>query len=365
MSDLILSGDSKFVLPVVATEANPTEASLLAVRNFISTNEAAAKAFGSSSDDLVAMISKELDVSSDNAREAVQYLSDEKAQFGDSPCIVSSTTGKVLYVVRPEDMWVPPEVPRDDGSMAQPTAKVRPDIVATLTRWVYEAELDEKNYTHFVNKLMAMGPVLPQDARLEVLTRTGRTGIAKELSETPIQSALQLLRGTPALFRDQLTWASEERDSWRQEASQNFVAMSVSDTLTHNWRFSIKNEGYSLIAVAFLKTIAVNIPATDTISVKDVVSCVDYSDTSLVITPPELLDALTGVSCPKFVVSGAPLIPISGNVGKVVYDPRKQIGTSEIFGTWSLYMRVGYEFTPDPALRVFRVDGLTYMGEVV
>lgn len=142
------------IAPEVRTLARPSSKPLLAARGLVQRNAdlqvafVRAKADGWGSDRLVAeiepILEANLEGTPEEVREVALYLADEYLQEGDGVLLVSRESGKVMARITEEDVWLPPPVKREDGSLAQPLPRLRPELEGFLVQWVFDRSREEE-----------------------------------------------------------------------------------------------------------------------------------------------------------------------------------------------------------------------------
>jgi len=96
----------------------------------------------------------------------------------DTTSIVSSTTGRAIAQVTDEDLWLPPPVLREDGSLATPLPRLKPQLEGFIVQWVFDEAREQRALTALANKTPLSSV---QDRRLLAVTRSGRKTITEEL----------------------------------------------------------------------------------------------------------------------------------------------------------------------------------------
>ena len=172
------------VIPEVRTISCPTAKPLLAARREIKRNPALqvlfvqAKAANWPPEQLAEALSPLLEPVLEGTREAIWetslYLADEYVQVGDGLLVVSRETGRVVAQITEEDIWVPAPVRREDGGLAQPLPRLRPDLEGFLVQWTFDRSREEQ-YSR------ALTPAGANTSMAQALTHTGRKAILARL----------------------------------------------------------------------------------------------------------------------------------------------------------------------------------------
>jgi len=195
--------------PTIATLADPSSEALLRARVDVQNNEAVKEMFLQqlandwTDEELAAQVAAALQPSwgEDDPSEAVQYLVDEFRQLGEGIHLVCKETGRVLTTLKEADIYQPALVPRENGSMATPLKRIRPDLEAAVVTWLHDTEREKE----IVAKLAERGSktvLLKEmnDPRLLVATKRGRKHIVDSLGRFDPKVLLEAASGTSAAF---------------------------------------------------------------------------------------------------------------------------------------------------------------------
>lgn len=180
--------------PQVNTLAQPAGNHLLAARGAVQRNDQLRESFAYArehkitTDELAAvvtpMFSEELDITMEEAAEVARYLADEYEQIGDAVLIVSRDTGRAVARVTDEDFWQPAPVPREDGTMAISTPRLKPEIQGALINWQFSEGRDRNLLAEMLVRGRSTGLVRDAgDKKLQPVTRAGRKQFIEELRE--------------------------------------------------------------------------------------------------------------------------------------------------------------------------------------
>jgi len=181
------------LIPEVRTLARPAPGDLLAARQEIQRNPALQQLFRAARDekqepqrfaeDLAEVLFNHIEGTNAEIQTAAAYLADEYLQLGDGMLIISSTTGRAIYKVTEEDIWQPPEVPRESGGMATPLRRLRPALEGFLVQWVFDEARETNILRDTYQRLAAKGTHVENDSRFLPITRRGRKTIVEEIRE--------------------------------------------------------------------------------------------------------------------------------------------------------------------------------------
>ncbi len=166
------------------------------------------------------------------AQEVAQYLADEFAQLGEGIQVVSQETGQVEALLSEGDLYQPDLVEREDGSLALPLPRVRPEIVAGLLSLNSEKAREKRVLQVLSDKL---GP--QSGSRLLVATRRGRSIIVEGLTHHKPQALLEAAEGTSAAFLRHFALQTGPYDPERFHVATARTRIAIQDQTTTNLLF--------------------------------------------------------------------------------------------------------------------------------
>lgn len=293
----------------------------------------------------------------EEAKECVQYLWDEYQQLGQGIHLVSSETGKVVATLSEDDLWQPDPVPREDGSLAMPLPRIRPDLEGMIVSYISDSERERRILSTLARRA-GQTDLLREagDPRLLVATKAGRRQIVQDLAKYDAEFLLGLAGGTSRMFLQHFTLS--------REAPQDTTGLTpvlchaytrsvvgVQDQSTVNLRFDRAGALRAAMVQGWVREIAraVARKAHDVLAP----SKVDASS----ITKEALGGAVTWVSGPSTLrvlaavepcltilpVDGVEPTGLLGNVGTIVVPPEFETASLERFDRWET--RTALEFT--------------------
>lgn len=135
------------------------------------------------------------------AYEAALYLWDEQDQLGDGIFITSTETGRVVAALSEKDIYLPAPVPREDGTMAQPLPRIRPELEGAITCWAFDNDREHRVVQTLAARANQTDLLREEgDPRLLVATRAGRRHIMSELAKFDPKILLRAAGGTSGNF---------------------------------------------------------------------------------------------------------------------------------------------------------------------
>jgi len=369
--------------PVVESKANTTAADLLQARADITHSTRIRKIFmtakdqGKSPEEVADAVGSALAglwgaERATEAYEAALYLADEHAQIEPGVCLVSQDTGKVLIVLRPEDIETPAPVPREGtGRLAQPLPRIRPDIEAFVTSW----QFDFQREAAVCSELVARGHQTTflreaGDPAHLVVTRDGRREIAKRYAGHTPKELLEALGGASWAFLRHLDLGVLDPEKARPEGvlvkrARGHILTPVQDIRAFNLKYDVPRGLRTSLSNGWVREIAREVArlgstawANNEVIKADELGPEHFGDMALFwITPPELagrvLQAKPGVSV--LVVEGAPLVGFQqAKVGELLLPDVFDVMSQELFDKWTVTSDLTY------ALRI-NTDHLKYI----
>lgn len=313
--------------------------------------DAAAKLAG----ELQSLLAEHLDASSEDLSETAKYLADEYLQIGDAVLIVSRDTGMPIAKVTADDMWQPNLVPRDNGGMATPLARLRPELEGFLVRWVFERAREEKIVEELANRVATTDFLAKNgDPRLYATTRAGREIILEDLRSALPDLIPTAVGGSLGGFLRLLLNVGEPTDksgkSYPGFKAYARINTPMMDHKSRNLFFDIIGTHRSLIATQWGREIARTISrlahADQKVCEQDFPNLAEAK--GLWVAPPEEAAAMRSKFAPYCFV-----IPIEGASTFCVKDPCASIGNlvlgktdivqREVHDRWEIAATLDYD----------------------
>lgn len=115
--------------------------------------------------------------------ETARYLADEYQQMGESLLLVSSDTGLPIACIEDKDIWQPDLVPREDGTMAKPQARLNPALSSFLMSWHFEREREKRLAEELATRVLQTQALVEAggSSNLRTVTRDGRAKFVEHL----------------------------------------------------------------------------------------------------------------------------------------------------------------------------------------
>lgn len=304
----------------------------------------------------------------DEVRDVCQYLADEYQQLACVPgCqlddgwfVLDLQTGRVLTVASPEDVYEPGLLPRESGDLAPGLRQLNPALEARLVTGLHERAREQETLSwateraHQTELLKAHG-----DRRLRVVSRAGRTDIARELSETDPSNLLWRAGGGAAVFLRHLSRAEDVNLGGltpiegvatarlvlglQDKKAINMLSYDPLTTLRGvagvNWARSVVRQ-LAYVAKEAARP-AVPVHAED-LADDLFASAEDW------VTDPDIY-ALLGFQTRSrtFVVEGAETIGLTGLVGKLDLSSDLAVQTRELTDRWEVTVTISYTLHAD------------------
>lgn len=239
------------LVPVVISEARPEAGYLRDARALLNRDESLrtfvqeARASGMNTEAAVDGLSIRLNAfwngaHAQEAYEVARYLWDEQDQLGDGVYLASNETGLVVAALSDEDIYQPSPVPRENGALALPLPRLRPELETAITCWAAEKGREERVLqalavrAHQTDLLREEG-----DPRLLVATRSGRRHIVAEMAKTDPKTLLQFAGGTAGIFLHHFELRAQDPEASSgltllEGTCYSTSVMGVQDPLTTN-----------------------------------------------------------------------------------------------------------------------------------
>jgi len=315
------------------------------------------------------------------AFEVATYLWDEQDQLGDGIYLVSRETGRVAVRLTENDIYQPKPVPREDGSLATPLPRIRPDIEAGIACWFH----DESREDRIVATLAARAhqtQLLREDGdpRLLVATREGRRHMVESLGKFDPKVLLRAAGGTSGAFLQRFELRAEDPEETEglqliDGGAYSQTTMNIQDQTTvnlhHNRAASIQGalvQGWVREVARQLSLEAVkHFPQSAEIHQMDLTKG-HLQGIDLWITSPETLRYLRRVQPNLSVmpVASARTIGVRPHAGVLVVPAEFKAMSRELFDRWeassSLKFRIWVDWTK---VVILTLGGVEYQATLV
>jgi len=358
--------DEIAVVPTVTTLAQPTGSVLVAARFAIQKSAEAQKVFeefkglvtddasaSALADTLTQTLVKNVEGTVDQVYQAALYLVDEYRQFGDTILVVDPKTGRAITKISPDDIWQPAPVPRSDGRMAKPQARLRPELEGMIIEWVFNREKEVESLTKLstrVHTTLALAEA--GDPRLRVATREGRTNMAEELRRELSLLLPETLTGAPSTFFRFLR-VRNEMPANAPEVHQGLVAFArvsttIVDMVSRNLKFDTLSSTRSSLATQLATEVARTVSQlTHSRGANEVSFSTYIPDEPFYVMPPDVaLAVFKGVPC--FPVEGAmPLALLNPDFAGYLVPTSFDLKSREINGRWDVVAQMTYDLAID------------------
>jgi hypothetical protein len=367
--------------PSVLSKAQPKCLDLLRARAYLQQSEASKELFKQAREEnwsadalafrLGSIVSEVIPESA--CEEVGRYLADEYTQLGDGIFVISTETGKIMGVLREEDIYLPNPVPREGSNvLAQPTPKLRPDIEAAIILQGFESERETRILAtlaakgHQTDLLRDMG-----DPRLLVATRQGRRAIVESLAVFDPKTLLEACGGTSAAFLQCFTLVTETPDILDLEhikgSVQSKSVMGVQDPTTTNLHHNRAGTLRGALVQGWVREIAGALSRAGERFSK----ALNVDELGRIpgvwVAAPHLVRplrkkhpniAVLPVSCPTFC--------LAQHAGYLKVPPVFETLNVEIFDRWEASAYLDYELWYDPeALQYFKLEGIDETPQVL
>jgi hypothetical protein len=252
MSNLVTTRDriAPHVDVAVRTTGNPHRDHLLTARRIVrevaEVGEVftAAKAEGLSAADLAArlepVMGPHLRAEGQDLTQLCTYLADEFAQIGDSVLLIDPSTGRAIARVSDQDFYQPAKVLREDGTLATPAKRLRPELEGFIIQWTFDRSREVETRDRALARL-PQTPLLIEkgDRRVLFTTREGRAALARDVAEELPRLLTFWCGGAPRGFLSHVAFEAPEGEGWT-ELSPTTVSgtsgLSLIDPRTKNLR---------------------------------------------------------------------------------------------------------------------------------
>lgn len=239
----------------VISSANPPGPDLLAARQAVTHSQEISEAFvrareGKWDNDRLAdhvanLLGPYVELDPAQRYEAARYLVDEYTQVGDSMLMVDRVTGRAIAQITDDDLYVPEPVPREDGTLAVPLPRIRPEIEAFLVHRQSEEARDHLLFAKMTVRAEKSGLVTTDATRRALLpvTQQGRRQLVDELRDLLPTLLQDCVTGPVRRFLGAFEVASEPPAEARLKAGPTMdfyaeVRTPIQDPTTFNLRFN-------------------------------------------------------------------------------------------------------------------------------
>lgn len=373
----------------VRTEARPSSGVLLAARQEVQRIPSLRAAFerarreGLTADQLAGSIIPDLETrltqhSFEAIHEAAQYLADEYAQIGNAVLVIDRITGRAITKISDEDIWQPALVPRESGRMAQPLARLRPDLQGFIVSWIFNEHRDEAIRTAIAARLHQTTALAEDgDPRLLPVTRAGRAQIVENLRGM-LPEILKNVQGSAKAFLNCFLVRETPPENPSYRALMRCTAhvqsrQGVQDARTFNLRHDRTLALQARIGTGWVREVA----RTFTLAAhREKAPLVSPEGTALPqghwILPPEAQREAHDRSRvnPLIVVEGAlSTLCTSGLLGCIIFHPESyELQAREIHDRWDVAAQVEFTLYANwDFVTPYVIEGIVpeVMGEIV
>lgn len=354
--------DLALVAPEVRTLARPTSGPLLAARGVIQRNPAIRETFERARtekmtpEQLAGLITPALEVELEADPSEIipvaQYLADEFFQLGDAVLVIDRQTGRALARITEEDIWQPPDVPREGGTMATPLLRLRPDLQGFLVSHFFDQAKDARTIERVRERYPQTLALRDEgDPRLRAVTRTGRANMVDEL-RARLPTLLGTMRGASGGFLShfRITDTAPTGGEFREIPPSRAVARSqqgIIDPLTFNLRHDRLMALGARIGTAWTREIAKRVaacaePRNQFIRADDLCREV-LEPADFWVVPPNAHTTFLPF-CPDLLpVEGVEPSGLIGTVGHIVIGSEGYaVQGREYFGRWDVVATLDY-----------------------
>lgn len=313
-----------------------------------------------------------------DAQEVSLFLWDEQDQLGDGIYITSTETGRVVAALTEADIYQPAPVPREDGSMAVPLPRIRPELEAAITCWAFDKTREERivqalaERAHQTDLLREQG-----DPRLLVATKAGRRHIVSELGKFDPKVLLRAAGGTSGTFLQLFELRETDPDEPRgrdlvEGTCYSTAVMGIQDQTTVNLRHNRAASLQGALVQGWVREVARQLaeaahqrgPAPDEIRQIDLTK--DHlGGVGFWVSPPEAFRYLRRVDPNLSImpVAQARVMGVRPNVGVLVVPPEFAVASREMFDRWETHADLKFRLWVDwSKLRLLAFSDLDYQA---
>lgn len=362
------------VAPEVLSQANPKPELLIGARQLVQQVPEIQEVFRRSREEqwnveqLALNIEEPLQgrLETDDPQEVVQvarYLADEYHQMGDTMLLISRETGKAIGRITDEDVWQPAPVPREDGTMAVPLPRLRPEVEAFLVMWQFEKGREHRLTSELAPTLNPTELLKQEgDPRLLPVTRGGRNQLVDRLRDL-LPKLLLMTSGSVAQFLTHFEVRGTDPTGTPYEPLLRCTAVAktvtgIQDPKAMNLRYNRLGGLCGAVANSWgrevARTLAVAAKAHYTPTPKPYtdLTAEEQKGTRMWVGDPDTLDALARRVFKSresmLAVPHSPTIGLRGKVGAIVInDGSYECQGRELFDRWEVAAKFEYTLWVD------------------
>jgi len=321
------------------------------------------------------------EVGLDSCIEVATYLVDEYLTLGEGIFLINRATGKVEAQLSEDDLYKPNPVPREDGTLAQPLARIRPNILSNLAVWVGDRERESRILAE-LSRRANLTPLLEQegDQRLQVASRRGRAQIVAEVAQNSPARLLGSLSGPLGAFtrRFPVINTLPDHTEYLVEVTGETLARTrqgVQDPLTTNLAYSPSTQLRSSLPANWLRQVLKLFAETahrqsppGAIPLSQLTRQ-DLADADLWIVDPNLMQAFRELD-PKLIlipIPGAPPLGIEpGETGWLQVPNAFTAASREMFDRWQVEagLQVTLWYNPD-FINLLEISDIPQQAQVI
>lgn len=308
-----------------------------------------------------------------DAVEVALFLADEFLQVGEGIHLVSAETGQIVAKLSEDDLYRPNPLPREGSdTLAVPMLQLKPEVAAATTMWTYEKHREAQLLRDIALRASESGMVTsPDDPKLRIVTRSGRSSIAKELSELDPKGLLTSTGGTAAAFLSHFEFGAPDSSEGLikvEGVATNRVIQGIQDPHTFNLAYNKGAAIRGVTAQSWARDIARKVAEVANRGPvfhvdADDLSPHDLGDADFWVCGPNEFGVLRRVN-PKLAVmpvEGSKAVGLKGDlVGYLAVPETFSVASHELFNRWELIASVPYELW----VRVDRLVPLSVVGVV-
>ena len=356
--------------PEVRTLARPSSGPLLAARGLIQRNAdlqvafVRAKAEGWDAarlaDEIQPTLEAALEGSSEDVRQAGLYLADEYLQGGDAILLVSRETGKVLARITEEDVWKPPPVRREDGTLAQPLPRLRPDLEGFLVQWTFDRSREQQ-------AVASLAPWAANTQTAKALSHAGRQGIVETIREN-VTHLFERVGGSGRQFLDSFRLVGEDGTiptgltPLPRLTAFARTRMPLSDLRATNMRFDVLTSQQAVLASCWVTEMAHSLSMSH--PNPRPFPYADLSPQALGEAPFWVAGGSLGYLCARWRLPAIPTeattsLGLRPTVGLLqIHEGSYRVASREVFDRWEVAASVEYTFWVDwSRTTALRIEG--------
>lgn len=302
----------------------------------------------------------------DEARDVCQYVADEYQQLACVPgCqlddgwfVLDQETGRVVAVTRPEDVYIPGLLPREEGVQGEGLARLDPALEAAVIVGRHERAREAETLAWWEGQTQQTSLLRHEgDSRLRIATREGRTGIARELAGEAPSALLARLGGRAGAFLRHLSGGEElgTRNLLRIEGiACGRSVLGLPDKRALNLQYSPSSALRATAPQAWARDVARKLGyhvagasrATVPLSAEDISDDL-LASAELWVASPDVVRAAGRRRGQFFPVEGAETIGLSGCVGRLEVSSDIGVQTRELLDRWEVTSTISYTLDVD------------------